>query len=138
MVINVDSPDQAFDAQLALEGAPQDAPKEACAPPNDGILAGGSPRAKGVMVEAPLEVVAAPLFSTRLTSADPRRPRMPNRLLLSSYVPPHEWVYPLVDTIAPGPEGAREIIDHWSPFNKREYLCTTSTLLFSGCWWGLC
>ena len=25
-----------------------------------------------------------------------------------------------MNTVAPGPEVAREIIDHWSPFNKRE------------------
>ena len=45
---------------------------------------------------------------------------MPDGLLLSSYVPPQEWVHPLVDTVAPGLEGTREIIDRWSPFNKRE------------------
>ena len=25
-----------------------------------------------------------------------------------------------MDTVAPGPEAAREIIDCWNPFNKRE------------------
>ena len=45
---------------------------------------------------------------------------MPDRLLLSSYVPPQEWVHHSVDTMAPSSEGAQEIIDHWSPFNKRE------------------
>ena len=45
---------------------------------------------------------------------------MPDRLLLSSYIPPQERVPLLADTMAPGPEGTREIIDRWSPFNKRE------------------
>ena len=87
MIINVDFPDQASDAQPALEGAPQDAPKEACAPSEDRIPAEGSLGAEGVVAEAPLEVVVAPSFSTRLASVGPRRPRMLDRLLLSSYVP---------------------------------------------------
>ena len=45
---------------------------------------------------------------------------MNDQLLLSSYVPLQEWVHPSGDTMAPGPEGAWEIIDRWSPFNKRE------------------
>ena len=45
---------------------------------------------------------------------------MPDRLLLSSYVPPQEWVHPSLDMVAPMLEGAREIIYRWSPFNKRE------------------
>ena len=116
MVINVDSPNRASDAQPVLEGAP----KEACAPPDDGIPADGSPGVEGVVAKAPLEVAAAPSFSTRLASAGPRKPRMLDRLLLSSYVTPQEWVHPMVDTVAPSLEGAWEIIDHLSPFNKRE------------------
>ena len=57
-------------------------------------------------MEAPLEVVFALTFSTRLVSVSPRKPRMPGRLLLSSYVPSQEWVHPLVDTVAPSLEGA--------------------------------
>ena len=72
------------------------------------------------MEEAPLKVATAPSFSTRLASVGPRRPSMHNRLLLSSYVPPQEWVHHSVDTMAPSLEGAQEIINHWSPFNKRE------------------
>ena len=87
-VINVDSPDRAFDAQLALEGPPWDSFREACAPSEDGIPTGGSPGAEGVVAKASLEVVVAPLFSTRLASVGPCRSRMPDRLLLSSYVPP--------------------------------------------------
>ena len=88
VVINLDSPDRAFDAQPAFEGAPQDAPKEACAPLKDGIPAGGSPGAEGVMAEAPLDVVVASLFYTRVASSCPHRLRMLDQLFLSSYVPP--------------------------------------------------
>ena len=73
----MDSLDRAFDAQPALESAPRDAARETYAPPKDGILTRGSPGAERVVAEAPLEVVATPLFSTRLTSVGSRRPRMP-------------------------------------------------------------
>ena len=73
-------------------------------------------------MEAPIEVVVAPSFLTRLASFGPRRLRMLDRWLLSTYVPPQEWIHPLADIVAPGPKGTREIIDRWSPFNKRESL----------------
>ena len=70
-VITVDSPDRAVDAQLALEGAPQDASKEACASLEDGILVGGSPGAEGVVAKAPLVVATAPLFASKLVKSRP-------------------------------------------------------------------
>ena len=89
-----------------MKGGPQDAPREACAPPEDGILAGGSPDAEGVATEARLDVVVAPSFLTRFISVGPRRPRIPDQLLVSMYVAPQEWVHPSADTVALGPEGA--------------------------------
>ena len=83
----MDSPDRVSNAQLALEGAPQDAPKEAYASLEDGILAGGSSGTEGVVAEALLEVVVASSFSTKVASAGPHRPRMLDQLLLSSCVP---------------------------------------------------
>ena len=88
VVINVDSPDRAFDAQLALEGAPKDAPIEAYEPPEDGTLAKGSPRTEGVVMEDTLEVVVAPSFLTRLANTGPHKPRMSDQRVLSSYIPP--------------------------------------------------
>ena len=102
----MDSLDRASDAQPALESAPQDAPREACALMEDGIPIGGSSGVEGVLAEAPLEVAAAPSFLTRLASAGPRRPRMPDRLLLSSYIPLREWVPSSADIVAPSLEGA--------------------------------
>ena len=58
-------------------------PSEACAPPEDGILAGGSPGAEGVVTEALLEIAATLSFLTRLANVDPCKIRMPNWLLLS-------------------------------------------------------
>ena len=96
------------------------ASREAHALPEGGIPFRGSLSAEGAMVEAPLEVTPAPSFLSRLASVLPRNPRIPNQLLLSSYVPRQEWVHPLANIVALGPEGAREIIDCWIPFNKRE------------------
>ena len=70
--------------------------------------------------ETPLEMVAAPSFAAKVAIVGPSRPRMHDQLLHSSYVLPQEWVYPLVDTLDPGPKASREINDRWNPFNKRE------------------
>ena len=74
----MDSPDRASDPLPALEGAPQDAPREACAPPEDEIPDEGSPGVEEVVVEAPLKVAAAHSFLTRLANAGPRKPNMHN------------------------------------------------------------
>ena len=117
-VINVGSLDRAFDDQLALEGAPQDALKGVGASLEDGIPTWDSSHTGGVTAEAPLKVATAPSFLIRLASANPRRLRMHDRLLLSLYVPSQEWVPYSADTMAHGLEGAWEIIDFWSLFNK--------------------
>ena len=72
------------------------------------------------MGEAPSETVVGPFFSAKLANANPRRPRLHDRLMLGSYVLPQEWDCPSADMVASGPKAAREIIDRWSPFNKRE------------------
>ena len=84
-----------------------------------------------VAAKAPLEVAAAPSFLNRFASAGPRRPRMPNQLLLSSYVPSYEWVPPSADT-----EALERSLTVGAPLKRgslwsRTY--ATSTPLFSGC-----
>ena len=85
-----------------------------------GSQSGGPPNADGVMGEALSETTVGPLFSARLANASPYRPWLPDRLMLGSYVLPHEWDRPSMDTVAPGLEATQEIIDRWSPFNKKE------------------
>ena len=46
----------------------------------------GSPNANGVMGEAPSEIVVGPLFTARLAHSSPHKRRLPNRLMLGSYV----------------------------------------------------
>ena len=76
------------------------------------------------MGEAPSEIAVGPSFLAKLTMAGPRRARIPNRMVLGSYVQPMEWDRPSTDTLALGPKVAQSIIDHWDPFNKRESLVT--------------
>ena len=99
-----------------MEGASQDASREACVSLEDGVIAGGPPNAAGVEGKACSEIVVGSSFSTKLANAGPRRPTLFDWLMLGSYVLPQEWDCPLADTVAPGPEAAREIIDRWSPF----------------------
>ena len=120
IVIVVDSPERAPDSMLALEGAAQGALQEACATLEDRALAGGSPNTDQVVVEAPSEAATDPLFLARLAMVDPRKARMPDRIVLRSFVQMMEWDRPSVDTPALGPKAAQSIIDRWAPFNKRD------------------
>ena len=78
IVIVVDSFERAPDGILDLEGTAQ------------------------VVGEAPSEVTADLAFLARLVMAGPHRMRMPNRIVLSSYVQPMEWDRPSMDTLASG------------------------------------
>ena len=64
-VIIEDSLKRASDALLALEGATQEAPKEACASLEDGVLDRGPPDADRAVGEAPFEIVVELLSSSR-------------------------------------------------------------------------
>ena len=70
-VIIINSPERASSALLALEGAVQEAPKEPCASPENGVLDGGPPDTTRAVGEAPLEIAAEPSFSTKLVSVAP-------------------------------------------------------------------
>ena len=74
--------------QPALEGATQEAAKEAHASLEDGVLDGGPPIADRVMGEAPLEIVIELPFSVMLANAGPCRLRGLGRLVLNSPVIP--------------------------------------------------
>ena len=57
----------------------------------------------------------------RYTRAERSRPLLHDRLLLESYRPPRGPAPPMEKVLAPGPEGAQEIINHWRPFNKGKF-----------------
>ena len=73
---------------LALEGASHDASREACASLEDGVPIRGPPNADGFVGEAPSKIVVGSSFSIKLANVGPSRPRLPNRLMLGSYVLP--------------------------------------------------
>ena len=116
----MDSLERALDALLALEGASQDASREACASLEDGVSVEGPSNAEGVVREAPSEIAVGPSFSARIANASPCRPKLPNQLMLGTYVLLHEWDRLSVYMVAPSPEAALEIIYCYNPFNERE------------------
>ena len=109
-VITVDSSERAYDALPALEGAAQDASREACPSLEDGTLVGGPPNADQVVNEAPFvgTTIGLPLLARRscLATFGARKARLPDRLVLGSYVKPMEWARPSTDMSALGPDAA--------------------------------
>ena len=73
------------DALPALEGAAQEAPREACASLKDGVQDKG---------EAPLEIAAELSFLARLANAHSHRLKGPSRLVLNSPIIPMKWDQP--------------------------------------------
>ena len=129
-VITLESSEQASDALLALESAAQDASKEASTSLEDRPLVEGPPRVVKVMGKAPsAETAIGPSLPTRQSNL-PRRPRGPDRLVLTSHVKPMKWDHLSVDTSFPGLDATQSIIDRLGPFIKGTLLspiCTSST-----------
>ena len=94
----MDFPDRASNHHPVLEGALN----EAGAPLEEAILIRGPSNVDEIGEEAPSGVAAASMLHPRPEDIEPSRKRLPDRVLLSTYVPPHERIHP--------PEGAREII----------------------------
>ena len=117
-----------------MEGAAQDSSREAYVSLEDGALAGGPPNAYQVVSEAPSTetIVGSPLQARRssLATFDARKARLPDRLVLGSYVKPMEWARPSMDTSVPNPDAAQSIIDRWNPFNKRDSSVTHMRKLY--------
>ena len=106
----MDSPERASNALPALEGAAQDASREAYASQEDGALAEGPPNTYQVVSEAPSTetIVGPPLQARRssLATFNALKARLPNRLVLGSYVKPMEWARPSMDTSVPSLDAA--------------------------------
>ena len=94
----MDSPKRAPDAMLSLKGATQEAFKEACASLENRALAGGPPNADQAVSEAPATeiTVDAPLQARWSSLIIPNvcKARLPNKLMLGSYVKLMEWGCP--------------------------------------------
>ena len=61
----------------------------------------------------------ASILSSKPTDTAFSKRRTLEQVLLSTYVPSHERVYPSTGMVAPDLEGAQEFIHHWSPFSSR-------------------
>ena len=117
-IILADPPDRAFNDQLVLEGAPN----EASAPLEKGITVEWPSNIDEIGDEAPLGVATAPMLPPRLIDIEPNRKRLPDRVLLSPYVQLQERIHPSTGMVAPDLECARVIIHRWSPFNQEKSL----------------
>ena len=104
-----------------MEGTSQDASREVYASLEDGVPVEGPPNADVLVGDASSEIVVKSLFVARVANAGPSRPRLPNWLMIGSYVPPQDWDCPLANMVTSGPEATWEIINCWCPFNKNEY-----------------
>ena len=56
----------------------------------------------------------------KYTRTDRRKPLLPDRMLVNSYLPPRDPTPPIEEVTVPKPEGAQEIVDRWRPFNRGE------------------
>ena len=120
----MNSLERASDALPSLEGTAHEASKKACASLENEALAGGLPNVDQAVSEAPFaETTIGPLLQdgrSNLVIPGARKARLPDRLMLSSYVKLMEWGHPSTDTSVPGPDATQAIIDRWNPFNKRD------------------
>ena len=80
----MDSLDRASNDQLILEGPLN----EANEPLEEGIPTEGPSNVGEIGEEAPLGVAAAPMLPLRPADSLPSRTRLPDRVMLSTYVPP--------------------------------------------------
>ena len=99
----MDSLERASDALPTLEGAAQDASREACASLEDGALARGPPKDDQAVSEAfaAETTICLPLHAkwSSLIIPSSRRVRLLDRLMLGSYVKPIEWGRPSVEPL---------------------------------------
>ena len=102
----MDSPDPAFNDQSILENTPS----EAGAPLEEGIPTGGPSNVDEIGDGATSRLAPAPILPPKPADTKSSRKRLPDQVLLSTYVPPQERIHPPTGMVAPNLEGAREII----------------------------
>ena len=102
-------------------------PNEVSAPLEEGIPVGGPLNVDEIGEKALSRVAVAMMLSPRPADIEPRRKKLIDRVLFSTYVPSQERIHPLTGMVSPDPKGALEIIYRWSPFNQAEssvaYMC---------------
>ena len=90
---------------------------EASTPLEEGVLAASPSNVEEVGMGAPSEVVTAPTPPPKSTDIGPSKKRLPERVIVSTYVRPLERVHPSTDTVAPDLEDMLKIVHRWNPLN---------------------
>ena len=125
----MDSPARTSNDQPILEGTPS----KDSAPREEGIPVGG-PSVDEIGKGSPSEVVVAPLPLLKLEDPAPSGRRLPDQVLLSTYVPPHERIHPPAGMVA------LDLFTAGVPLTRRTLLlciCTTSILIIFEYRWRL-
>ena len=123
----MESPNLASKDQLALGVCLN----EANTPLEEGVLVASPPNVEEVGMGAPSGVVTALAPSVKSTGARPSKKRLPDRVLVSTYVLPLERVHPSMDMVAPDLENMLKIVYRWSPLNQEESSVTHMRDLYS-------
>ena len=81
---------------------------------------GASPVLAALQVVYLAEQATCRLDRAKYTRTGRRKPLIPDRMLVNSYLPPRGPAPPMEEVTVPRPEGAQEIVDRWRPFNRGE------------------
>ena len=73
-----------------------------------------------LQVVHPPEQATGQLDKAKYTWTSRRKPLLPDRMLVNSYLPLCDPTPPMEEVTVPRPEGAQEIVDWWRPFNRGE------------------
>ena len=105
----MESPDLASNDQSALGVFLN----EANTPPDEGVLAASPPNVEEVGMGAPSRVVTdlePPTAPPKSTGIELSKKRLPNRVLVSTYVSPLERVHPSTDIVVPDLEDVLKFV----------------------------
>ena len=79
-----------------------------------------SPIPTALQVVHPTQQATGQIDRAKYTWTGRRKPLLPNRMFVNSYLPPRGPAPPMEEVTVPCPEGAQEIVDRWRPFNRGE------------------
>ena len=79
-----------------------------------------SPVPAALQVVHPFEEATNQLDRTKYTRSGRRKPLVPDRMLVNSYLPPRGPAPLMEEVTISGLEGAQKIVDRWGPFNRGE------------------
>ena len=116
----MESLDLASSDQLALGACLN----EANTPLEEGVPVASPPNVEEVGMGAPLGVVSAPTPPPMSIGAGPSKKRLPDQVLVSTYVLPLERVHPSMDMVVPDLEDVLKIVHCWNPLNQEEFSVT--------------